>query len=109
MGCAVLIMTMVANLWAAVLMLILIGALAGSFVIPMNALLQHRGHLLMGSGHSIAVQNLNENVSILLMLAGYSAMIKADFSINTIIVVFGLFIAGVMGLLYKIHGHDQDE
>jgi MFS transporter, LPLT family, lysophospholipid transporter len=42
------------------------------------------------------------------MLAGYSAMIKADLSINTIIVVFGLFIAGVMGLLNKIHGHDQD-
>jgi hypothetical protein len=108
MGVSVLIMTLVSSLWAAVLMLIVIGALAGSFVIPMNALLQHRGHLLMGSGHSIAVQNLNENVSILLMLAGYSAMIKADLSINTVIVVFGLFIAGVMGLLNKIHGHDQD-
>ena len=108
MGASVLIMTMVGSLWAAVVMLILIGALAGSFVIPMNALLQHRGHLLMGSGHSIAVQNLNENVSILIMLAGYSAMIKGDLSINTIIVVFGLFIAGVMGLLYKIHSHDQD-
>jgi MFS transporter, LPLT family, lysophospholipid transporter len=109
MGLAVLVMTMVQSLWAAMAMLILIGALAGSFVIPMNALLQHRGHLLMGSGHSIAVQNLNENISILIMLAGYSAMIKADFSINTIIIVFGLFIAGVMGLLNKIHGHDQDD
>jgi len=109
MGISVLIMTLVSSFWAAVLMLIVIGALAGSFVIPMNALLQHRGHLLMGSGHSIAVQNLNENVSILLMLAGYSAMIKADLSINTIIIVFGLFIAGVMGLLNKIHGHDQDD
>jgi MFS family permease len=108
MGVSVLIMTLVHSLWAAVLMLIIIGALAGSFVIPMNALLQHRGHLLMGSGHSIAVQNLNENISILIMLAAYSAMIKADFSINTIIVVFGLFIAAVMGILNKIHGHDQD-
>lgn len=109
MGLAVLVMTMVQSLWAAMAMLILIGALAGSFVIPMNALLQHRGHLLMGSGHSIAVQNLNENISILIMLAGYSAMIKADLSINTIIIVFGLSIAGVMGLLNKIHGHDQDD
>ena len=109
MGVSVIAMIWVHSLWLAVLMLILIGALAGSFVIPMNALLQHRRHLLMGSGHSIAVQNLNENISILLMLAGYSAMIKAAFSINTIIAVFGLFIAGFMAMLYRMHGHDQDQ
>lgn len=109
MGITVIAMIWVHSLWLAVLMLILIGALAGSFVIPMNALLQHRGHLLMGSGHSIAVQNMNENISILLMLAGYSGMIKAEFSINTIIAVFGLFIAGFMAMLYRMHGHDQDQ
>ena len=49
--------------------MILIGALAGFFVVPMNALLQHRGHILMGAGHSIAVQNFNENLSILVMLS----------------------------------------
>lgn len=109
MGISVIAMIWVHTIWAAVLMLILIGALAGSFLIPMNALLQHRGHLLMGSGHSIAVQNMNENISILLMLAGYAGMIKASFSINTIIAVFGLFIAAFMGLLYRMHSHDQDQ
>lgn len=108
MGVTVVAMVFVHSFSMAVFMLILIGALAGSFVIPMNALLQHRGHLLMGSGHSIAVQNLNENLSILIMLAAYSAMIRASLSIETIIVAFGLFIAGIMGLLYRLHGHDQD-
>ena len=56
----------------------------------MNALLQHRGHILMGAGHSIAVQNFNENLSILTMLALYSMLIWLDFSIYTIIVIFGL-------------------
>ena len=48
--------------------LVLIGALAGYFVVPMNALLQHRGHVLLSAGHSIAVQNFNGNLSILVML-----------------------------------------
>ncbi len=108
MGIVVVSMVWVNTLWLAVIMLIVIGALAGTFVIPMNALLQHRGHLLMGSGHSIAVQNLNENVSILLMLGGYSLMLKAELSINTITIIFGGFIALTMGILTRIHGHDQD-
>ena len=62
----------------------------------------------MGSGHSIAVQNLNENFSILFMLVAYSAMIRASFSIESIIVIFGLFIALFMAILNRIHGHDQD-
>jgi hypothetical protein len=74
----------------------------------MNALLQHRGHLLMGSGHSIAVQNCNENLSILVMLGAYSLMVKADFATNSIVMIFGLFIAVTMAMLTRIHGHDQD-
>jgi len=108
MGIVVVSMVWVSTLWLAVFMLIVIGALAGTFVIPMNALLQHRGHLLMGSGHSIAVQNLNENISILLMLGGYALMLKVDLSISTIIIIFGTFIALTMGILTRIHGHDQD-
>ena len=108
MGFAVLGMALVTDWRIAVLMLIGIGSLAGSFLIPMNALLQHRGHQLMGSGHSIAVQNFNENLSILLMLGAYALMIDAGFSINTIVIVFGLFVSITMGLLAKKHGHDQD-
>jgi len=108
MGIVVLSMVLVTDWRFAVLLLILIGILAGSFLIPMNALLQHRGHQLMGSGHSIAVQNFNENLSILLMLGAYAMMIEAGFSVNTIVIVFGLFIAVTMGWLTKRHGHDQD-
>jgi hypothetical protein len=62
----------------------------------------------MGSGHSIAVQNFNENLSILLMLGAYALMIDAGLSINTIVIVFGLFVSVTMGWLTKKHGHDQD-
>jgi hypothetical protein len=82
--------------------------MAGFFVVPMNALLQHRGHLLMGAGRSIAVQNYNENISIFLMLGLYALMEKLELPINIIILVFGLLMAGLMGVLYKKHGHDQD-
>ncbi len=101
MGVAVVAMIYVTDWRFAILMLILIGILAGSFLIPMNALLQHRGHQLMGSGHSIAVQNCNENLSILIMLGIYALMVQAQFSIYTIILIFGLFIFVLMGLLAK--------
>ena len=87
--------------------MVAIGGLAGFFVVPMNALLQHRGHILMGAGHSIAVQNFNENLSILIMLGLYASMIKADLSIYTIIVFFGLFVSGSMVLVRRRHRHNQ--
>ncbi len=108
MGFVVLGMVLVTDWRVAILMLILIGSLAGSFLIPMNALLQHRGHQLMGSGHSIAVQNFNENLSILFMLGAYALMINAGLHINTIVIIFGLFVSIAMGILAKKHGHDQD-
>ncbi|HEX4885869.1 MAG TPA: lysophospholipid transporter LplT, partial [Casimicrobiaceae bacterium] len=87
--------------------LMIVGALAGFFVVPMNALLQHRGHVLMGAGHSIAVQNFNENISILLMLAGYAAMIRADLSIKIVILIFGLFVSASMLLVMLKHRRNQ--
>ncbi|HEV2612134.1 MAG TPA: lysophospholipid transporter LplT, partial [Noviherbaspirillum sp.] len=75
MGIIVMIMTMVNSMWVAYPLLILIGALAGFYVVPMNALLQHRGHVLLSAGHSIAVQNFNENLSVLTMLVLYALMI----------------------------------
>jgi LPLT family lysophospholipid transporter-like MFS transporter len=77
MGIIVLVMNFVHHLWLAVPLLVLIGALSGFFVVPMNALLQHRGHILMGAGHSIAVQNFNENLSILALTGFYLLMIRS--------------------------------
>ena len=108
MGLAIVAMAWVNDSWLAIFTLILIGILAGSFLIPMNALLQYRGHLLMGSGHSIALQNFNENASILLMLGAYAMMIEAELPVKTIVIVFGLFVSVTMALLTRIHGHDQD-
>jgi MFS family permease len=103
MGLVVIIMVLVRNVGLAVPLIILIGMLAGFFVVPMNALLQHRGHILMGAGHSIAVQNFNENLSILAMLGLYAVLIWLDFSIYTVIVMFGLFVAGTMTLVRQRH------
>ena len=108
MGLLVLVMIPITNTTLATLLLIAIGAMGGYFVVPMNALLQHRGHLLMGAGRSIAVQNFNENLSIFAMLGLYAVMQKLDFSIYLIILVFGLLLSGIMAALYKRHGHDQD-
>ena len=108
MGLMVMAMIPITHPLLAILLLICIGMMAGFFVVPMNALLQHRGHLLMGAGRSIAVQNFNENISIFLMLGLYALMEKLELQINIIILVFGLLMAGIMGLLYKKHGHDQD-
>jgi len=108
MGLMVLAMIPVTRPLTAILLLTSIGMMAGFFVVPMNALLQHRGHLLMGAGRSIAVQNFNENISIFLMLGLYALMEKLELSLTVIILVFGLLMAGIMSLLYKKHGHDQD-
>jgi len=107
MGLIVLVMIPVTNPAIAIAILIVIGLLGGFFVVPMNALLQHRGHLLMGAGSSIAVQNFNENLSIFVMLGLYSLLEWQGFGIYTIITVFGLLLAFIMSALFKIHGHDQ--
>ncbi|MHB1186696.1 lysophospholipid transporter LplT [Thiobacillus sp.] len=96
----------VESLLPALLLLVLAGGLAGYFVVPMNALLQHRGHLLMGAGHSIAQQNFNENISILVLTGAYALMVRADWHIHTIIWVFGLFISSVMSAIWLRHRHD---
>ena len=109
MGLIVLVMNFVHHTWLAVPLLIFIGALSGYFVVPMNALLQHRGHILMGAGHSIAVQNFNENLSILIMTGLYYLMVKADLSIYWVITLFGLFVSGSMLLVKRLHEANQRE
>ena len=93
----------------AVVLLIIIGGLSGFFVVPMNALLQHRGHVLMGAGHSIAVQNFNENLSVLMMTGLYYLLIRLDASIYIVIAAFGAFVAGAMYLVRERHLANQRE
>ena len=107
MGLVVVTMIFVSSMPIVYSLLIVIGAMAGFFVVPMNALLQHRGYVLLSAGHSIAVQNFNENISILVMLAVYSTMIKADLHINTIIVAFGAFVVSTMFAVIWRHHYNQ--
>ncbi|MEN9759062.1 MAG: hypothetical protein RL676_211 [Pseudomonadota bacterium] len=107
MGLVVPGMTLVTSMESSIPLLILIGGLAGYFVVPMNALLQHRGHVLLSAGHSIAVQNFNENLNILLMLGLYALLIKFDFHVNSIIWIFGLFVAGTMLLVIRRYRYNK--
>jgi LPLT family lysophospholipid transporter-like MFS transporter len=101
MGILVATMALVHDWRIASLLLFLIGVLSGYFVVPLNALLQHRGHILIGAGHSIAVQNFNENLGILLMVAAYTLMVKAALPIYWIVVIFGGFVSFAMSGIYR--------
>ncbi|MDL1864420.1 lysophospholipid transporter LplT [Betaproteobacteria bacterium PRO5] len=109
MGIVVILMITVRDLWISVALLIIIGGLAGFFVVPMNALLQHRGHILMGAGHSIAVQNFNENLGILTMLSLYALLVWFDVHIYTVIILFGLFVSITMIMVRKWHLNNQSK
>jgi len=106
MGLLVIGMNFISNAWLAAPFLILLGAIGGYLVVPMNALLQHRGHNLMGAGRSIAVQNFNEQACILGLGAFYTAMTKFGLSAFGAITIFGLVVAGTMELIRRWHRHN---
>lgn len=103
MGLLVMAMAFVHDWRIAAVLLFIIGVLSGFFVVPLNALLQHRGHILIGAGHSIAVQNFNENLGILILIGAYTMMVKADIPINLIIIAFGLFVSVSMSGIYRLY------
>jgi O-antigen/teichoic acid export membrane protein len=107
MGLLVVLMNVIDNVWAAAPFLILLGALGGFLVVPMNALLQHRGHNLMGAGRSIAVQNFNEQTCILFLGGLYSYSTSVGLSAFGAITAFGLVVAAAMWLIQRWHAHNQ--
>jgi MFS family permease len=109
MGLVVMVMVVVHYIPLAMFLMIAIGACAGFFVVPMNALLQHRGHVLMGAGHSIAVQNFNENIGILVMVGLYALMVRSGMSVSSAIILFGVFVTGSMLLVMWRHRANQRE
>lgn len=80
----------------ALALLVAVGACAGFFVVPMNAVLQHRGHVLLSAGRSIAVQNFNENLGVIGLLALYAALGAAELDLDVLIWCFGLAVACAM-------------
>ena len=103
MGLLVILMNFIDNVWVAAPFLILLGGLGGFLVVPMNALLQHRGHNLMGAGRSIAVQNFNEQACILALGAGYSLSTGMGMSAFAAITIFGVVVAGFMYVIQRWH------
>ncbi|ADX44232.1 lysophospholipid transporter LplT [Paracidovorax avenae] len=106
MGVLLILMVFIKSIWIAIPFLILLGGLGGYLVVPMNALLQHRGHNLMGAGRSIAVQNFNEQAAILGLGAFYSLSLKMGLSVFGAITAFGLVVAGVMWMIRRWHIHN---
>jgi len=106
MGVLVIAMNFISNVWIAAPFLILLGAIGGYLVVPMNALLQHRGHNLMGAGRSIAVQNFNEQACILGLGAFYTGMTKLGLSAFGAITIFGLAVAAIMWLIRRWHANN---
>src|ERR1035437_2053049 len=106
MGLLILMLVFIDNVWAAAPFLILLGALGGFLVVPMNALLQHRGHNLMGSGRSIAVQNFNERACILALGAAYSLTTALGPPTFAAITAFGLVVAVNMWLIRRWHAYN---
>ena len=109
MGLLVIAMNFIHNVWIAAPFLILLGALGGYLVVPMNALLQHRGHNLMGAGRSIAVQNFNEQACILGLGAFYSLSAGMGLSAFGAISAFGVVVAGAMWLIKRWHERNAIE
>jgi MFS family permease len=103
MGLLVLVMNFIDNVWVAAPFFILLGGLGGFLVVPMNALLQHRGHNLMGAGRSIAVQNFNEQACILALGGLYAAASAMGLSAFNAIICFGVIVAGNMWLIQRWH------
>ncbi|RYF57995.1 MAG: lysophospholipid transporter LplT, partial [Comamonadaceae bacterium] len=106
MGLLVIGMNFIDNVWVAAPFLILLGGIGGFLVVPMNALLQHRGHNLMGAGRSIAVQNFNEQACILGLGAMYSVSTKFGVSAFGAITGFGIVVAGAMWMIQRWHAHN---
>jgi MFS family permease len=106
MGVLVILLNFITNVWVAAPFLVLLGGLGGFLVVPMNALLQHRGHNLMGAGRSIAVQNFNEQACILGLGAFYSFSTGMGLSAFGAITVFGVVVAGFMWVIKRWHRHN---
>jgi MFS family permease len=107
MGFLVILLIFIRNVWVAAPFLILLGGIGGYLVVPMNALLQHRGHNLMGAGRSIAVQNFNEQACILGLGFLYSSATGAGLSAFIAIAGFGVLVAGTMWLIGRWHASNM--
>ncbi len=107
LGLVMIAMVWVSSVWVALPFLFVLGCIGGFMVVPMNALLQHRGATLMSSGRSIAVQNLNEQLGILAFGALSSALIASGMSVLVVLAMLGCVVAVCMTLIFLKHRLNQ--
>ena len=107
LGLMMPIVAQVSVVWVALLLLVFVGIVGGILVVPLNALLQHRGYALLSAGRSVAVQGFNENLSVLCMLGVYATLVAMTVPIVPLMTVFGLCIALAIGLLVQRGRRDE--
>ena len=99
-GIAVCVLSVTSSVPVAFAIMVIAGAGGGFFVVPLNALLQERGHQTVGAGHAIAVQNLVENIMMLLMVGLYTLAVRAGAPIVPLAAVFGAALSLSIGALW---------
>lgn len=107
-GAALCLMAATQSTTVAFTLMVVIGACGGFFVVPLNALLQERGHESVGSGNAIAFQNFWENVMMLLMIGVYTLAVRAGVSVQVTALVFGAGLSLAIALLWwrrAVHNH----
>lgn len=99
LGVGVWVFASATNVYLAAALLVLIGACGGFYVVPLNALLQQRGHETVGAGHAIAVQNFSEGTAMLTLVGAFTVARKAEAAVIPLTQGFGIAIIVLMSLL----------
>ena len=102
LGIAVCVLSVTSSVPVAFVIMVIVGAGGGFFVVPLNALLQERGHQTVGAGHAIAAQNLAENTMMLLMVGLYTLVVRAGAPIVALAAGFGAALAASIGVLWVL-------
>jgi LPLT family lysophospholipid transporter-like MFS transporter len=98
-GVFIMLFAHATHLYITIALLILIGVTGGFYVVPLNALLQERGHETVGAGNAVAVQNFFENFCMLILVGLYIVMEKNDVSVITTAFTFGGLILFIVSWL----------
>lgn len=99
LGVVILIFAQVTNLYVALALLVILGICGGFYVVPLNALLQERGHDTVGAGHAVAVQNFIENLVMLSLVGMYTLMDKGGMPVVQSATIFGGVVLTAIGAL----------
>lgn len=100
MGLAVIAFTLQSNMISSYILLVIIGALGGYFLVPLNALIQKIGKELIGAGSVISIQNLSEYSAMMIMLSAYTLAVACELSVITIGVGFGMLFAIIIAFVW---------